>query len=91
LGEVEPLSGPVYLSVTATFPIAKSWPVQKKQLAETGFLWHTARPDSDNILKIVCDALNEILWLDDSQICLAKISKKYGREPGVIVVVEEIE
>jgi len=91
LGEVEPLSGPVYLSVTATFPIAKSWPVRKKQLAEAGFLWHTARPDSDNILKIVCDALNEILWLDDSQICLAKISKKYGREPGVIVVVEEIE
>jgi len=54
-------------------------------------LWHTARPDGDNILKIVCDALNEILWLDDSQVCLAKISKKYGREPSVIVVVEEIE
>lgn len=91
LGDIEPLSGPVYLSLTATFPIPASWPKAKKQLAEGGSLWHIAKPDSDNILKIVCDALNEVLWLDDSQVCLAKVSKKYGREPGVVVVVEAIK
>ena len=91
LGDIKPLSGPVYLSVTATFPIPVSWPKAKKELAQAGLLWHTARPDGDNILKIVCDALNEMMWLDDSQVCLAKVSKKYGREPGVVVVVEEIK
>jgi len=88
--DIIPLEGPLSISVTAVFPIPKSWPSGKKELARSGVVWHTARPDSDNILKVVCDALNEIAWHDDSQICLAKISKKYGSWPGLVVVVETI-
>ena len=30
---------------------------------------HTVRPDVDNLQKALMDALNEVAWLDDSQVC----------------------
>jgi Holliday junction resolvase RusA-like endonuclease len=41
------------------------------------------KPDIDNLAKSVCDALNGIVWKDDSQIVQAKITKEWalGRMP----------
>lgn len=83
-----PIEGPVSVRVVANFPIPKSWPKEKQFLARTGQLAHTGKPDADNILKII-DALNGIVWKDDSQIRMASVTKAYSLEPGLIIVVRQ--
>ena len=55
--------------------------------------WHTAmpttRPDLDNYIKAVKDALNGIVWRDDSQIITLIASKYYGDRSGVLVEIAE--
>ena len=53
------------------------------------FLPDKRRKDWDNLSKGVCDALNGIVYKDDSQIERATIEKAYSKdEPGVYVLVE---
>lgn len=53
------------------------------------FLSDKRRKDWDNLSKGVCDALNGIVYKDDSQIEQATIEKAYSKEePGVYVLVE---
>ncbi len=42
--------------------------------------YHTKRPDLDNLVKSVKDALNGIIWKDDSQVVKLKAEKKFGPE-----------
>ncbi len=86
MGDAVPYLGPVSLAVIATFPIPASW--SKKRAA--GAIWHTGRPDGDNLLKAVGDALNGIAFKDDSQVAVAKITKIYGEVPGLDVKVEPL-
>jgi len=43
------------------------------------------KPDCDNIVKIICEALNGITYKDDQQITVAQIRKKYADVPRVDV------
>jgi Holliday junction resolvase RusA-like endonuclease len=79
-----PLEGPVYVTVTAFFPIPASWPKRKKAEAR----WHTGKPDGDNILKAAGDGLNGIVWKDDSQVAFSKVIKQYGPTPRLEIAVE---
>lgn len=52
-----------------------------------------AKPDADNVAKIVCDALNGVVFRDDSQVaCLtvAKINAAQGETGRLIVLVAPI-
>jgi Holliday junction resolvase RusA-like endonuclease len=40
------------------------------------------KPDLDNIVKLVCDALNKVLWNDDAQIVHIVARKFYRHDPG---------
>lgn len=81
-----PYVGPVSVTVTATFPIPASWSRKKQATA----LWHTGRPDGDNLLKAVGDGLNGVAFKDDSQVASARIVKRYGAVPGLMVEVEAL-
>ncbi|MBJ6762792.1 RusA family crossover junction endodeoxyribonuclease [Myxococcaceae bacterium JPH2] len=48
LRRIQPLAGPVYISVTAFRPRRSG--------------------DLDNVLKVLCDSLNDVAWLDDDQV-----------------------
>ena len=39
------------------------------------------RPDVDNLLKLVCDALNGVAWKDDSDIASTFAVKGYSEVP----------
>lgn len=84
------LECPVQITVTALFPIPKSWPKKRRAEAASGMAFHTSKPDGDNILKAVGDGLNGIIWKDDSQIAMARIMKIYDETPRLEVVVEAI-
>lgn len=36
---------------------------------------HTKKPDADNVLKAVLDALNGLAWVDDAQVFSATVRK----------------
>lgn len=80
-------SGPVVLQLTARFPIPKSWTKTKKAQAAAGEIYPTVKPDFDNIGKVIADAMNKIVYLDDSQIVCSIINKVYSKEPGIDVLV----
>lgn len=82
-----PHTGPVMLRFTAVFPIPKSFTGKRLQAAKEGRLLHTARPDKDNIEKLVCDALNGIAWMDDAQVQGGGV-KRYGTQERIDVSLE---
>lgn len=83
------LTGAVRLSVSAFFGIPKSWNLTQKAKAMSGALRHTKKPDGDNVLKSVKDAMNGIVYADDSQIDDSRIIKRYGIPRTEIIVEAE--
>lgn len=47
------------------------------------------KPDMDNIVKVVADALNGVAYHDDVQIALVQAKKCYSAVEGLDVTVEE--
>ena len=47
------------------------------------------KPDLDNYIKLVSDALNGVVYADDSQIVAIEASKRYAAMPGMTVRVME--
>jgi len=75
------------LTLTGIYPIPPSWPKRKQEAAALGEIPCTARPDLDNVMKAVGDALNGIIWRDDAVITSASLDKTYGREPRLLIAV----
>lgn len=82
-----PWRGPVLMTVRAVFPIPPSWAAWKREAAADGLIWHTAKPDLDNIIKLVKDALPGIAYDDDAQVVgyPGEPIKLYGSDPGITV------
>ena len=73
----QPTDGPVLVMIVAIFPQPESWPKWKKKMADDGEIAHTKKPDEDNIGKAISDAMNGIVYLDDSQIVQKTVFKKF--------------
>ena len=84
----EPLTGPVKLTIVATFEPPASW--SKKKTAEHLNRPHTQRPDLDNIQKAILDGLNRIAFADDGQVADIQTIKMWGHPAGTVVTVEGI-
>lgn len=89
MGDKPLLDGPVAITVFAHFQMPKSWSQRRRAAALIAPEWHTARPDADNILKVV-DGLNGIIWRDDSQIASAQIVKVYAEKPQLVIEVRSL-
>jgi Holliday junction resolvase RusA-like endonuclease len=81
---------PLRVSVTAIHSIPKSWTKKRKQECITVMQPKITRPDGDNILKLVTDALNGVAYKDDGLITEMNIKKFYGSEPMTIVEIERL-
>lgn len=86
----KPKEGPVRMSIRAYFPIPKSVSKIKKVSMERGNIRPTKKPDVDNIVKIVGDALNGLVYLDDKQIVSCSVEKFYSSIPRVEIEIEEV-
>ena len=82
---------PLYLEVTAFLKIPKSVSKVKRQKMIDGKILPLKRPDTDNIVKIVADALNKVAYKDDKQITDHRCKKRYGERIGVLVMITEME
>ena len=78
-----PIEGAVALEIICTFAPPASWSKRKK--AEMLHRPHCQKPDGDNIMKAVKDALNRIAWADDGQVYDAHIRKHWGITDQTVV------
>lgn len=85
------LEKPLEIDMTIFFPVNKSDGRKMRDAKINGGIKATVRPDIDNIIKIVLDALNGVAYLDDKQVVKVSASKEYGETPRVEVRIKEIE
>jgi len=64
-------------------PIPKG--TSKKKRAE--MIYHTKRPDLDNLVKFVKDCMNGIVWHDDSLVAELHAGKLYDENPRTAITV----
>jgi Holliday junction resolvase RusA-like endonuclease len=78
------LQGPLNISVLVFRSRPKSAPKRVK--------FPTTRPDLDNYLKLLFDAMNSVVFLDDAQIISIHAAKGFSQEKiGIEVNIEEVE
>jgi Holliday junction resolvase RusA-like endonuclease len=82
-GRREPYQGSV--GITFTFYMARPNSHTKKQRLAYD---HLTRPDLDNLEKAIMDAMNGIVYKDDSQVCRKKSEKRYGPDGAIGARVE---
>lgn len=86
-----PITGPITLC--CDFVMARPKRLMRKKDSE-GQIWNDKRPDLDNLIKAVKDSLNGHCWIDDSQVSMLTISKKYANKNqeniGVEIIIKPI-
>lgn len=80
---------PVEMVLTAYFKPPVSQSLKKQRLMLLGEIQPLKKPDMDNIVKVVADALNGLAYHDDTQICSLTATKVYGRGEGLRILVRE--
>ena len=81
---------PLRAIIRAFFPIPKSASKKKREQMRDLRILHTKKPDADNIIKAVLDALNGVAYYDDSQVAEVIISKAYAEQPKVMIELCEV-
>jgi len=69
------------LEVVFYMPIPKS--TSKKKTLELDGAYHIKKPDSDNLIKALLDAMNKTLITDDNVICKIDATKRYSTNPRI--------
>ncbi len=77
------------LEIAAMMPRPKTHS-NAKGLKPHAPLFHTSRPDADNLSKFVKDALNGRFWRDDSQVCKLFVTKIYSTSPRTEITITPI-
>lgn len=89
MGNATPWDAPVIAKITAYYEIPKSWPRKKRELAIEQRI-APAKPDIDNVVKIVLDSCNRVVYVDDTQVVMVVAIKKFGPEAKLIVEFMEV-
>lgn len=90
-GPKKPTDKPVRVKVTCYYEVPKSARKADKIKMAANELLPTKKPDVDNILKAILDALNGLAYLDDKQVVQVGIIKKYSEIEGIKITIEEGE
>lgn len=77
-------------NIIAYYPIAKSTSKKKRQQMLAGLIRPTKKPDLDNVIKSILDALNKVAYHDDTQIVSLSVEKFYSDSPRVEVAISSI-
>lgn len=78
------------VNIEAFYPIPKGFSKAKVNDAIDGKLRPTTKPDCDNIIKVVLDALNSVAYYDDKQVLSVSCSKFYAQQGYLLVQIKEI-
>lgn len=91
-GKMIPDGGYVTVAVDAYFKIPKSYIKGKRLACEYNINRPDKKPDIDNVLKVVLDALNGVAYEDDKQVVEVRCRKYYSNSTGFLKIsVRELE
>lgn len=79
------------VDIKAFYPVPKGFSKAKHNDAVGGFLRPTTKPDCDNIIKVVLDALNGVAYYDDKQVVCVSCNKYYAERGYVQITIEELK
>ena len=85
----EMIEGPCSLDILAFFEVPKSKSKKFREAALSGLEYPTKKPDIDNIIKAIQDALNGLAYKDDALIVRLHTVKLYSEIPRVEVTLIE--
>lgn len=80
----------IKVEIQAFYPIPKSFNKQKQTAALYKMIRPTTKPDCDNIIKVVLDALNGVAYYDDKQVVSVSCEKYYGGTGYLRISIQEI-
>ena len=78
------------VEIQAFYPVPKSFSKKKTVSALSGGILPTTKPDCDNIIKVVLDALNGVAYYDDKQVVSVSCEKYYALSGFLKITVREI-
>jgi Holliday junction resolvase RusA-like endonuclease len=78
------------VSIKAFYPIPSSFSKKKRDAALNGEIRPTTKPDCDNVIKVVLDALNGVAYYDDKQVVYVSCNKFYAEQGGLKICITEI-
>ena len=85
----KPFEGRVKVEINALFEVPKSAKKSEKELMLNNSINPTKKPDIDNIVKIVLDAMNGVAFKDDIQITKLNVEKAYSSSESVQIKISE--
>jgi Holliday junction resolvase RusA-like endonuclease len=88
-GDVSFCDRPISLSVKAYVPVLTKFRKGEKLAALEGKIKPAAKPDADNVLKAVLDALNGLAYDDDRYIYKLEIERVYSEEPRLEIEITD--
>lgn len=83
------VGSPVKVYIEARFKIPEHETKANKFAMQRDKIRPTKKPDIDNIVKVVLDALNGVAFKDDKQVIDLYARKVYGINEGLRIIVEE--
>ena len=91
MGSSEPLKGPLEAAIYIRLPVPRSYPKKRVAACLSGLEWPSKKPDWDNVAKSICDGMESIIFVCDSQIVECHVRKVYAETAGVDVLIKEKE
>ena len=90
MGETKPFTGPVSLELSVyKAPPSGATKKQREDMLK-GEIFPTTKPDLDNVIKAVADALTGVVWEDDKQVVMIDAAQYFAEEPLVKIEVADI-
>ena len=90
IGASEPLQGALTVFLYLRYAVPASYSKKRKEACLRG-VEYPKKIDIDNVYKSITDAMNGIVYTDDSQIVEAHITKVYAETAGANIMVQECE
>lgn len=79
----------ITLDIKSYVPLASRFRKSERAAALKGEIKPDGKPDADNIMKLVLDALNEVAYDDDKYIYRISIEKIYSDKPRTEITISD--
>lgn len=86
-----PMEEALQVSYVFEMAIPKSWRTKNRKEALENKITHITKPDCSNLIKYYEDCMNEVLYVDDSQIVKTQACKVYSQEPKTRIWLRAIQ
>ena len=81
---------PVAVEIRAYYEIPQSDSKRQRERKLSGAIMPCKKPDIDNVVKAVLDAINGIAYEDDAQVVMISAQKAYSERPRVEISVSDV-